>query len=172
MKCPTTVLFVCTGNACRSQMAEAILRHLGKNRFLAFSAGTHPAGYVHPLAVQAMKQMEIPTEGQHSKSWEEFAAGPIDIIITVCDSAAAEPCPQWPGAPVAVHWSLPDPSFTPGTEEERLTRALAVAARLKRWIEQLVALPLEQMAPAKVRAALEQIPQSSLPPSAPLAGRG
>ena len=123
-------------------MAEAILRHLGGDRFEAFSAGSYPAGFVHGLAVDAMQHMNIPMdERQHtSKSWNEFADQPMDIVITVCDAAAAETCPAWPGDPICVHWSLPDPAMQLGSEEDRLELALRVAERLQLKIEGLVDL--------------------------------
>lgn len=134
------VLFLCTGNSCRSQMAEAILRHLGEDRFEALSAGSHPAGFIHALALEAMQQMDIPIEGQESKSWDTFAGVSFDAVITLCDEAAGQPCPIWPGDPIRVHWSLPDPAFHPGSEEERLAFALRVADRLRVKIQGLIDL--------------------------------
>lgn len=134
------VLFLCTGNSCRSQMAEAILRLLGGDRFEALSAGSHPAGFIHPLALEAMRRMEVPLENQISKSWDEFAATSLDAVITVCDAAAGESCPAWPASPVCVHWFLPDPAYHPGDEEERLEFALRVAKRLRAKLEGLVEL--------------------------------
>ncbi len=134
------VLFLCTGNSCRSQMAEAILRHLGGDRFEALSAGSYPAGFVHPLALEAMRRMNIPVTDPASKSWNEFATTRLDVVITVCDSAAAETCPIWPGAPIMAHWSLPDPAFHSGAEEERIEFTMRVARRLYAKIEGLVNL--------------------------------
>ncbi|MBI4580631.1 MAG: arsenate reductase ArsC [Planctomycetes bacterium] len=151
------VLFVCTGNCCRSQMAEALLRHLGGDRFAAFSAGSQPAGFVHPLAIETMRRLGVSTEGQYSKSWDEFADQPMDLIITVCDSAASQPCPQWPGRPATAHWSLPDPSFLPGSEADRLDAAMAVAQQARGWIERLIALPLGEMDETQRRAAVRGI---------------
>jgi arsenate reductase len=124
-------------------MAEAILRHVAGGRFEALSAGSHPAGFVHPLAIEAMRQMEIPLEEHTSKSWDEFASaegGPVDVVITVCDNAAGEACPSWPGDPITAHWSLPDPVYHPGSEEERSDFALRVAQRLCTKIEGLIEL--------------------------------
>ncbi len=135
---PIRVLFLCTGNSCRSQMAEAILRHLGGPRFEPLSAGSHPAGFVHPLAIEAMRRMDIPLEGQSSKSWDCFAGQAVDAVITVCDAAATEACPVFPESPVSVHWSLPDPVYHPGTDEERLAFALSVAERLRTKIQGLI----------------------------------
>ena len=135
-----TVLFLCTGNSCRSQMAEALLRDMAGERFEAVSAGSQPAGYVHPLAIEALRRMNISTEGARSKSWDEFADQPVDVVITVCDQAAALECPAWSGAPISAHWSLPDPAFHPGSEEERIAFAMAVANRLRAKIRGLIAV--------------------------------
>jgi arsenate reductase len=159
MSDPCRVLFICTGNCCRSQMAEALLRRLGGERFAAFSAGSNPAGYVHPLAVEAMRRMGISMDGQYSKSWDDFADTPMDIIITVCDSAASQVCPVWPGHPATAHWSLPDPSFMPGSDEERVEAALVVARQARQWIEKLIALPLQEMSDLQRAAAIREIPR-------------
>jgi protein-tyrosine-phosphatase len=138
------VLFLCTGNSCRSQMGEAILRQLGSDRFEALSAGSHPAGFIHPIAIETMQQMGISLESQTSKSWDEFPDTRFDVVITLCDDAAAETCPVWPGDPVRAHWSLPDPSYHPGTDEERLQFAMRVAQRLRTKIEGLIELEWSQ----------------------------
>ena len=153
----TKVLFLCTGNCCRSQMAEAILRHLDPARFEAFSAGSWPAGFVHPLAVAAMEEIDAPMVEPRSKSWDEFADTALDVIITLCDDAAQETCPVWPGTPLTAHWPLPDPSFHPGTEEDRLQFALTVAERLRAKIEELIALDFEHADPAALKAELDRI---------------
>jgi len=121
-------------------MAEAILRHLGGDRFQAFSAGTHPAGYIHALAFDALESLGIPVGELASKSIKDFADTPLDVVITVCDAAAAEPCPVWPGNPIRAHWSLPDPAHYPGTDDERRAFAILVAQRLKTKIDGLIAL--------------------------------
>ena len=121
-------------------MAEAILRQLGGERFEAFSAGSHPAGFVHPLAIEVMERMNIPMTDQDSKSWDVFADKPVDTVITVCDAAAGETCPTWPGDPVTAHWSIPDPAYHPGTVEERIEFALRVAQRLHAKIQGLIDL--------------------------------
>ena len=158
------VLLLCTGNCCRSQMAEALFRHMAGSRFDIGSAGSHPAGYIHPLAIETMRRMNVPMDGQYSKSWDEFANLQNDIIITLCDNAAITPCPSWPGHPAASHWGLPDPSFASGTEEQRLAAAASVARRLEQMFKQFLALPIEDLSPQELKTALDRIAQSSSPP--------
>ena len=134
------ILFLCIGNSCRSQMAEAILRHLAGDRFEALSAGSHPAGFVHPLAIETMRRLNIHMEEQSSKGWDEFTEEPMDVVVTLCDEAAGKACPAWPKDPITAHWSLPDPACHPGTEEERMDLALRVAQRLRTKIEALIEL--------------------------------
>jgi protein-tyrosine-phosphatase len=116
------VLFLCTGNSARSIMAEALLNYWGRARFRAFSAGSHPKGEVHPLALEVLQRNRIPIEQARSKSWDEFAtadAPPLDFVFTVCDRAAAEVCPMWPGQPMTAHWGIHDPAAVNGTDEEK-----------------------------------------------------
>ncbi len=153
------ILFLCTGNSCRSQMAEAILRDRAGERIEALSAGSHPAGYVHPLAAKTMQRMRICMAGQRSKSWSEFREAPPDIVIAVCDHAASEVCPHWPNVPVMAHWSLPDPVGYPGTEEERLEFCGQIARRLCDMIDCLLALPIEQM-PSDLESRIRRIARS------------
>lgn len=138
-----SILFLCTGNSCRSQMAEALLKHLGGGRFEALSAGSHPAGYVHDLAMAAMSQLGIIVVNARSKSWDEFMHARIDAVITLCDDAANETCPVWPGEPVQAHWPLPDPAFHPGSDDERLAFAVQVASRLRLKIEGLLGVDFD-----------------------------
>lgn len=135
-------------------MAEAILRHLGGDRFEACSAGSHPAGFIHPLAADAMQDMDVSMVGQTSKSWDEFAEVAMDVVITLCDAAAAEPCPTWLGSPNVAHWSLPDPTYHPGTQVERAAFALRVVQRLRMKIEGLVELDFSGD-PAEIQKRLE-----------------
>ncbi len=125
-------------------MAEALLRKIGGEAFEALSAGSHPAGFVHPLSIEAMRRMNVPVTNLVSKSWDEFAGRPVDVVITLCDDAAEEPCPVWPGDPIRVHWSLPDPAYFVGRESDRVEFTLRVADRLAAKIRGLVAIDWTQ----------------------------
>ena len=155
------VLFLCTGNSGRSIMAEALLNHLGQGRFRAFSAGSRPSGRVHPLAIEALAGAGVPAAGLASKGWDVFAdpgAPRMDAVITLCDSAAGEACPSWPGHPARVHWGFPDPSADEGTAGERRQDFEDVFAAIESQIRRLAALEdaggpswaarLQDMAPA------------------------
>lgn len=115
---PLKVLVVCTGNSCRSIMAEALINHMGQGRYRAWSAGSHPAGYVHPGSVPTLKRHGIDPGQPYSKSWDDMISQPFDLVITVCDQAAGEACPIFSGQPRTLHWSIPDPARVKGTEEE------------------------------------------------------
>lgn len=144
-RAPTNVLFLCTGNSARSVMAEALLNVLGEGRFRAFSAGSFPSGTVQPIAAELARAFGY-TEPLRSKRWDEFAqagAPAIDIVVTVCDNAAGETCPIWPGQPVTAHWGVPDPVAAEGSDEQRRRAFESVWAMLRRRIELLLALPLE-----------------------------
>lgn len=142
------VLFVCSHNSARSIMAEGMLRNLGRGRFVAHSAGSHPADRVHPLALNTLRAMHLPTEGYRSKDWAEFAqpgAPALDFVLTVCDKAAGEACPVWPGQPMTAHWGVADPAAFQGTEEETAKVFWDTASVLKRRIELMLALPMEAL---------------------------
>jgi arsenate reductase len=142
------VLFICTGNSARSILAEGLMNHLGRGRFVAHSAGSQPTGVVHPLALQTLDKLRLPTHGFRSKSWEEFArpgAPDLDFVFTVCDNAAGEVCPVWPGQPITAHWGVPDPAAHEGTPEERAREFMSVAITLKRRIELMLALPMQRL---------------------------
>lgn len=135
------VLFLCTGNSARSILAESLINHWGEGRFRGFSAGSHPRGAVHPLAIELLRQMNLPTEGLRSKSWDEFAAAGaprIDLVVTVCDNAAAEVCPVWPGHPATAHWGIPDPAAVEGTPEQRMAAFRDALGTLERRIRAFV----------------------------------
>ena len=141
-------LFICTGNSARSILAEGILNDLGRGRFRACSAGSHPKGEVHPLALATLERMGLPGTGYRSKSWDEFVApgAPVfDFIFTVCDNAAGEVCPVWPGKPVSAHWGVPDPAAIEGSDEERRKAFMDTALTLRRRIELFLSLPFQRL---------------------------
>ena len=144
----TNVLFLCTGNSARSILAEALLGVLGRGRFKAYSAGSHPSGRVQPMAAELATKLGYPPEKLRSKSWDEYAqpgAPRMDFIITVCDNAAGEVCPIWPGQPIAAHWGVPDPAAVQGSEEERRAAFRDALVTLRRRVELLIALPIEKL---------------------------
>lgn len=147
------VLFVCTGNCCRSQMAEAIGRSVAGDQFEFLSCGSHPAGFVHPLSLMTLESMGIPTEDLESKSWDAFLDQDIAIAITVCDSAA-QTCPVFPGGGIKVHWPLEDPSQYPGDEEEQLDFCKRIAARIKLKIERMGKVHSRGLIPTELKAEL------------------
>jgi len=157
------VLFVCTGNSARSILAEALLNQLGHGRFRAYSAGSRPAGAVHPFTLQTLARLQIPAEGLRSKSWAEFAqaagAPALDFVFTVCDNAAGEVCPVWPGQPLSAHWGLPDPAAVEGSEAQRLQAFQDTALALKRRIELMLALPIPSLDKLSLQQAVRDIGQ-------------
>jgi arsenate reductase len=149
------VLFVCTGNSARSVLAEGLMNHLGAGRFRAYSAGSTPTGVVNPFALATLAQLGMPVDGFRSKSWSEFegpGAPGLDFVFTVCDNAAGEVCPVWPGQPMTAHWGVPDPSVVQGSDEQLARAFWDVATTLKRRIELMLALPLASLD----RLALQQ----------------
>lgn len=154
------VLFVCTGNSARSILAEVLLNHLGAGRFRAWSAGSTPTGQVNPLTLEALRHLHLPTEGLRSKPWDEFAtpdSPPLDFVFTVCDKAAGEVCPVWPGQPMTAHWGLPDPAAVEGSESERRLAFLDAAVTLKRRIELMLALPMSALDRLSLQKAVSDI---------------
>jgi len=142
------VLFLCTGNSARSILAESLMNHWGSGRFRGFSAGSFPKGAVHPLALELLRRLGLPSESFRSKSWNEFAepgAPPMDFVITVCDQAAGETCPVWPGHPVVAHWGVPDPAAVTGSEKERQQAFGDALAALERRVKLFVKLPIEKL---------------------------
>jgi arsenate reductase len=157
---PYHVLFLCTGNTARSILAESILRHLGAGRFAAFSAGSHPKGVVHSLAKQVLAAHRYPSDALRSKSWTEFAqpgAPSMDFIFTVCDSAAGESCPIWPGHPASAHWGIADPASVEGSEEDQLAAFEQAFGLLHARIAAFVDLPLDALDPADLSRCLTRI---------------
>jgi arsenate reductase (thioredoxin) len=142
------VLFICTHNSARSIMAECLLNSMGRGNFIAYSAGSHPGGQVNRLALKTLERMRIPTDGCRSKDWAEFArpdAPRMDFVFTVCDQAAGEACPVWPGQPMTAHWGVPDPAAFRGTDDAMAKVFWDTAVILKRRIELMLALPLASL---------------------------
>ena len=154
------VLFVCTGNSARSILAEGLLNQLGAPRFKAHSAGSHPTGTVNPFALSTLKALGVPADGYRSKNWDEFAlpgAPKLDFVFTVCDNAAGETCPFWPGQPMTAHWGVPDPAAVAGTDQEKARAFMAAAVTLKRRIELMLALPISSLNSMAVQRELKRI---------------
>ena len=154
------VLFICTGNSARSIMAEGLMNALGKGRFTAYSAGSHPNGTVNPMALETLASFGVSTEGFRSKSWDEFAtpeSPTMHFVFTVCDNAAGEVCPVWHGQPVTAHWGVPDPAAFEGTTEQRRKRFFDVGLMLRRRIELLLALPVASLDRIALRKELKSI---------------
>ena len=157
-----SVLFLCTGNSARSILAEAILNLplVGRGRFRAFSAGSHPAGKVHPFALELLQRNHIPTDNLRSKGWEEFAApgAPLlDFVFTVCDNAAGEVCPIWPGQPMVAHWGIEDPAAVTGSDDDRLKAFFVAYSHLRRRIELFANLPLTCLVGIALKHELDNI---------------
>ncbi|MBI5924742.1 MAG: arsenate reductase ArsC [Aquabacterium sp.] len=154
------VLFVCTGNSARSILAEGILNALGANRFKAYSAGSHPKGEVHPMALDVLQHLAMAQEGYRSKSWDEFAkptSPALSFVFTVCDNAAGEVCPIWPGQPLTAHWGVYDPAGVDGEEAKQRRAFHEVAHILKRRIELMLALPPESLHSLSIQSQLNAI---------------
>ena len=154
------VLFLCTGNSARSIMAERLLDHWGKGRFHAHSAGSFPTGKVNPLAIQVLTHAGLPAEGLRSKSWNEFAAPgapKLDFVFTVCDQAAGEVCPVWPGQPVTAHWGVPDPAAAAGTDDERLHAFREAFRMLENRIKLFASLPIDKLDRLTLTARVREI---------------
>jgi arsenate reductase len=157
---PFNVLFLCTGNSARSIMAEAILNAVGKDKFRAFSAGSHPAGTVNLLALELLEKNRLPTKGLHSKDWNEFSgqgARFMHFVFTVCDRAAAEPCPVWPGQPMTAHWEIRDPAAIEGTEETKRKAFLTAYTELYRRISLFVNLSIDKLSNLALKEKLDEI---------------
>ena len=157
------VLFLCTGNSARSIMAEAILNHKGKGKFIAYSAGSHPSGHPRPEALSQLESAGLSTAGLRSKSWDEFScsqAPKLDFVFTVCDNAAKEQCPYWPGQPMTAHWGIPDPAAIKGTPEQ-IARAFRDAFTvLDRRVALFLSLPLATLDNLAIKREIDQIGKS------------
>ena len=154
------VLYLCTGNSARSIMAEVILQRLGQGRFKAYSAGSFPAGQVHPMAVELLKRFNHATDELRSKSWDEFAAAEapqMDFVFTVCDRAAGEVCPIWPGQPMSAHWAFPDPADFEGTDAEKRAFFADVYGQIHNRISIFVSLPIVSLDKLSLQKRLDEI---------------
>jgi protein-tyrosine-phosphatase len=154
------VLFLCTGNSARSILGEAILNRHGKGRFRGFSAGSHPKGHVHPYALDLLRNLKYPVDGLRSKSWDEFAtpdAAPLDFVFTVCDNAANEVCPIWPGQPMTAHWGVPDPAAVEGTEAEKRAAFADTMRMLNNRISIFTNLPISSLDRLALKRRLDDI---------------
>jgi protein-tyrosine-phosphatase len=163
------VLFLCTGNSARSILAEALMNELGKGRFRGYSAGSHPTGRVNRFALEQLERARLPTTGYRSKSWNEFAASGapfMHFVFTVCDSAAAEVCPVWPGKPITAHWGVPDPAAVEGTDEDKRRAFNAVFLTLKQRISLFVALPFDKLEGLALEERLDRIGRAGADASA------
>ena len=157
---PYNVLFLCTGNSVRSILAEALINQWGRGKFLGFSAGSHPKGQVHPIALELLRRVNFPTEGLRSKSWDEFAVAggpPLDFVFTVCDNAAGELCPYWPGQPMTAHWGVPDPAAIEGTDTEKWVAFREAFRLLDNRIKIFTSLPLDSLDRIKLQERLDAI---------------
>jgi protein-tyrosine-phosphatase len=158
------VLFLCTGNSARSILAESLLNHWGQGKFHGFSAGSFPKGRVHPLAIELLQRMNLPAAGLRSKSWVEFAAPtapPIDFIVTVCDNAAGEVCPVWPGKPMTVHWGIADPAAVEGTQADKAFAFRKALKELETRIKLFTSLPIDSLDHLTLQSRLREIGKSS-----------
>jgi len=157
---PFNVLFLCTGNSARSIMSEAYLNAAGKDRFVAYSAGSHPGGKVNPFALELLRKNRIDTASLRSKSWDEYAkpgAPELDFVFTVCDNAAGEVCPIWPGQPISAHWGVNDPAAVPGRDEEKRRAFFRAYTELSARINLFMSLPLDKLDRLVLRKKLEEI---------------
>jgi len=167
---PYNVLFLCTGNSARSILAEALINRWGPGKFKGFSAGSHPKGAVHPIVLELLKRMTLPTQGLRSKSWDEFAAphGPqLDFVFTVCDNAAGEVCPYWPGQPLTAHWGLPDPAAAEGSEIDKWVAFRDTFKALENRIKIFTSLPLASLDRIKLQEQLDAIGKTAAAPGTP-----
>jgi protein-tyrosine-phosphatase len=164
---PLNVLFLCTGNSARSILAEAYLNSAGRGRFKAHSAGSHPAGKVNPLALEILAKNRIGVAGARSKSWNEFAgagAPAMDFVFTVCDDAAGEVCPVWPGQPMTAHWGIADPAAVTGSDEDRRRAFVRAFTELTARINLLLALPIDKLDRLALKRRLDEIGQTGREP--------
>jgi protein-tyrosine-phosphatase len=154
------VLFLCTGNSARSILAEALINHWGKGKFRGFSAGSHPKGEVHPISLALLKNLELPTDGLRSKSWDEFVAADakhLDFVFTVCDNAAGEACPYWPGQPITAHWGVEDPARVEGTDAQKWFAFRQALRLLENRIRVFTSLPIASLDKMRLQERVDAI---------------
>jgi arsenate reductase len=157
---PYNVLFLCTGNSARSIIGEVLVNHWGKGRFHGYSAGSHPKGQVNPMTLKLLEHLKFPTDSLRSKDWEEFAqpgAPKMDFVFTVCDRAASEVCPVWPGQPMSAHWGIPDPAEAEGDERTRMLAFRQAFAALENRIKIFVNLPIATLDKLKLQQQLDEL---------------
>lgn len=165
MQRPYNILVLCTGNSARSIMGEALFNTLGAGRFKAYSAGSHPSGKVNPFAIEQVRALGYPVEGLRSKSWDEFSgpcAPQMDFIVTVCDNAAGEVCPLWPGQPVTAHWGFPDPAAVEGTDEEKREAFARTLRQIRMRVQLFLSLPLETLDRMAIESRMKAIGREPL----------
>jgi len=161
---PFNVLFLCTGNSARSILAEQLLNHWGGGQFRGFSAGSYPKGTVHPIALELLRHMKMPTEGLRSKSWDEFAAPgapTMDFVFTVCDNAAGEVCPYWPGQPMTAHWGVEDPAAAQGSDTDKWVAFRKAFRELESRIKVFTSLPIRTLDRERLQARIDAIGSSN-----------
>jgi arsenate reductase len=154
------VVFLCTGNSARSILAEVALRRWGGQKFNAYSAGSHPKGTVHPMAIELLQKLSLPTDGLRSKSWDEFAkpgSPPLDFVFTVCDNAAGEMCPIWPGQPMTAHWGVQDPAAVVGSEEGKRAAFTKAFRELESRVKIFAQLPFATLDRTRLKARVDEI---------------
>jgi arsenate reductase len=162
---PYNILILCTGNSARSIIGEALFNTMGTGRFKAYSAGSHPAGRVNPFAIEQVSALSYPVEGLRSKSWDEFAAAgapELDFVITVCDKAAGEMCPLWPGQPITAHWGFPDPVAVEGTDDEKRAAFASTLRQMRNRVQLFLSLPLETLDKLAIEKKMRDLGQQPL----------
>jgi arsenate reductase len=162
---PYNILVLCTGNSARSIIGEALFNTMGAGRFQAYSAGSHPSGKVNPFAIEQVQALGYPVDNLRSKSWDEFAlpgAPEMDFVVTVCDNAAGEVCPLWPGQPVTAHWGFPDPAAVEGTDEEKRAAFAQTLRQIRNRVQLFLSLPLETLDRMAIENRMRELGKQAL----------
>lgn len=166
---PLNVLFLCTGNSARSILAETLLNAIGQGKFKGYSAGSHPTGTVHPFAIELLRRNRLPTDGLRSKNWDEFSrpdSPELHFVFTVCDKAAGEMCPVWPGQPLTAHWGVDDPAAVEGSDDQKRHAFFRAYNQLQNRIQLFLSLPMDRLDRIALQKRLDEIGLALLPPSA------